>query len=85
MCNLTGVQSGNSSTGVKGRKMGGIARSIGLFYVVAVGAGLVLLVVTILARSAYDALRDHWRREEVSHPSRSGANRVNRPSKRREA
>ena len=52
MCNLTGVQSGNSSTGVKGRKMGGIARSIGLFYVVALGAGLVLLVVTILARRA---------------------------------
>ncbi len=64
MCKLT--ERGKSSAGVKGRKLGGVVRSIGMFYGVALGVGLVLLVIAILARSAYDALRDHWNREEVN-------------------
>ena len=65
--------------------MGEVARRIALFYVVGLGVGLVLLVIAILARSAYDALRDHWNREEVSRPSGSEVNRVTGASERREA
>jgi hypothetical protein len=65
--------------------MGEIARRIALFYGVSLGVGLVLLVIAILARSAYDALLDRWNREEVSRPSESEVNRVTSASERREA
>jgi len=42
--------------------IGGFLRRIGWFYVVSVGGGIVVLAAAILARSAYDVLRDRWRR-----------------------
>ena len=42
--------------------IGGFLRKIGWFYVVTVGGGILVLAAVILVRSAYDALRDQWRR-----------------------
>ena len=41
--------------------IGGFVRRMGWFYVVTVDGGILVLAAVILARSAYDGLRDWWR------------------------